>query len=50
MTDSIESMGCEVLGLGKVTQKELLELIVKAKLNAKEGPRIFKYIKSLRNK
>jgi hypothetical protein len=50
MTDSIEAMGCEVLGLGKVTQKELLELIIKAKLNSKEAPEIFKYIKSLKNR
>ena len=50
MTDSIEAMGCEVLGLGKVTQKELLELIIKAKLNSKESPAIFKYIKSLKNR
>lgn len=50
LTDSIEAMGCEVLGLGKVTQKELLDLIVKAKLNPKEGPKIFKYIKSLKNR
>lgn len=50
MTDSLEAMGCEVLGLGKATQIELLDLIIKAKLNTKEAPKIFKYLKSLKNR
>ncbi len=50
MTDSLEAMGCEVLGLGKITHKEVLDLIIKAKLNNKEAPGIFNYLKSLKNR
>lgn len=48
ITDPIESAGCEMLGKGRITQKDLIELVIKAKNNLKEAPRIFNYLKSLR--
>jgi len=50
LTDSLEALGCEVLGKGNITQKELIELIIKAKLNTKEVPVVLKQLKKLRNK
>ncbi len=47
-TDLIEMWGCEVLAKGKITQKELVELVLKAKLDLKEAPAIEKYLKKLR--
>jgi hypothetical protein len=48
VTDPIEAMGCEKLGLGKITQREAIDLIVRAKLNLTEAPQIFKKLKSIR--
>lgn len=48
VTDPIESIGCEKLGLAKITQRELVDLIRKAKLNLEEAPKILKYLKSLK--
>lgn len=50
ITDPLEALGCEVLAKGNIGQKELVELIQKAKLNLKETPSITKYLKSLRNR
>lgn len=50
LTDSLEALGCEVLGKGNITQKELVELIIHAKLNTKEVPVVLKQLKKLRNK
>ena len=47
-TDLIEMWGCEVLGKGKITQKELIELVLKAKLDLREAPVVLKYLKNLR--
>lgn len=47
-TDLIEMWGCEVLAKGKITQKELVELVLKAKLDLKEAPAVEKYLKKLR--
>lgn len=48
ITDPLESVGCEKLSLGLIKQRNLLDLIVKAKLNLAEAPKIYKYLKSLR--
>jgi hypothetical protein len=50
LTDGLEPLGCEVLGKGNITQKELIELIMKAKLDTKEVPAVLKYLKKLRNR
>ncbi len=47
-TDLIEARGCEVLANGKITQKELIELIMKAKRNFAEAPAVLKYLDKLR--
>ena len=47
-TDLIEMWGCEILAKGRVTQKELIDLVMKAKLNLKEAPAVLKYLKKLR--
>jgi hypothetical protein len=47
VTDPLESMGCEKLGKARLTQKELIDLIVKAKLNLKEAPKVLRYLRSL---
>lgn len=49
LTDPLEPLGCEVLAKGRITQKELVELIIKAKLNTKEVPQALKYLRSLKN-
>jgi hypothetical protein len=48
ITDPIESKGCEKLSQGLITQKDLVDLIRKAKLNLDQAPKILKYLKSLR--
>ena len=48
ITDPIEAMGCEVLAKGKISQRDLIELIMQAKLDTKEAPRVLKTLKSLR--
>lgn len=50
LSDPIEAIGCEVLGKGNITQKELIERVVKAKLDISQAPKTFKYLKSLRHK
>ncbi len=47
-TDMIEMRGCEVLALGKITQKELVGLVMKAKLDLSEAPTVLKYLNKLR--
>lgn len=48
ITDPIESTGCEKLSQGRITQKELVALVMKAKLNTDEAPRVLKTLRSLR--
>ena len=48
ISDPLEAMGCEKLGKGLITQKEMIELIVKAKRHLEEAPKIFQYLKKLR--
>lgn len=50
ITDALEPLGCEVLAKGNITQKDLIDLIMKAKLNLKEVPAALKYLKSIRNR
>lgn len=47
ITDPIESVGCEKLKLGKITQKNLIGLIKTAKLDLDEAPRVLKYLQGL---
>lgn len=47
-TDLIEQWGCEVLAKGRITQRELVDLILRAKRNLEEAPAILKLIKKLR--
>lgn len=47
ITDPLETLGCEVLAKGKISQKDLIEIIKAAKQNVKETPRLFRYLKSL---
>ena len=47
-TDLIEQWGCEVLANGKITQKALIDLVMKAKLDLKEAPGVLKYLQKLR--
>lgn len=48
ITDPVEAIGCDKLGQGLISHQEALDLIVKAKLNLSEAPKIFKYLKSLK--
>ena len=48
VTDIIEAQGCEKLGEGLISQKDLINLVVKAKMNVSEAPKILKYIRKLR--
>ncbi len=47
-TDLIETRGCEILAKGKITQKELIALIMRAKLDFKEAPAVLKILNKLR--
>lgn len=38
ITDPIEELGCKKLALGKITQKDLISLIKKAKLDLSQAP------------
>lgn len=48
ITDPIESVGCEVLKAGRITQKELVSLIKQAKLNLHEAPKVLKRLQTLK--
>lgn len=48
ITDPLEPLGCEVLAKGRISQKDLVELIMKAKNNLKEVPAVIKYLRSLK--
>ena len=48
ITDPIESVGCEVLSAGKITQKELVSLIKQAKLNLTDAPKVLKRLQALK--
>lgn len=50
ITDSLEALGCEVLAKGNITQQELIELMIKVKMDLKEAPSVLKQLKKLRNK
>ena len=48
ITDPLEPLACEVLAAGKISQKEVVDLIKEAKTNLKETPRIIKLLRSLK--
>lgn len=48
ITDPIEATGCEKLKKGFIGQRELIQLIMTAKRNLNEAPRVLRYLKSLR--
>lgn len=48
ITDPIESTGCEKLSKGLITQKELVELIYRAKMDTRNAASILSRIKRLR--
>lgn len=48
ITDPLEPLGCEKLAKGLITQKELVELIMKAKMDLSQVSGVLKYLKSLR--
>ncbi len=47
-TDTLESLGCEKLKLGKIRQAQLVQLIVAAKRDLNLVPRTLSYLNSLR--
>ncbi len=47
-TDLLEQRGCEALAKGKISQKEVVELVLKAKLDLKEAPAVLQYFNKLR--
>lgn len=47
ITDPLESLGCEVLALGKITQKDLVEIIVNAKIDLKKAPASIRALKKI---
>ena len=47
ITDPIEFLGCDQLKAGKITQKNLIVLIKKAKLNLAEAPGVLKTLQAL---
>lgn len=47
VTDQIESVGCEKLSKEKITQKELIELVIKAKLDLSLASKILKTLKKI---
>ncbi|MGE3609520.1 MAG: HNH endonuclease signature motif containing protein [Bacteriovoracaceae bacterium] len=47
ITDPIEALGCDTLKNGKITQKEVVELIRKAKLDLTQAKDVFKYLQTL---
>lgn len=48
LTDSIESMGCEIMGKGKLSQSEAIELVKQAKNDPKAAIEVLKYLRKLR--
>lgn len=48
VTDPLEALACDKLSKGKINHRTSLDLIVRAKLNLKEAPAIFKYLQSIR--
>lgn len=47
LTDPLEPLACKVLEKGKITQKAVIDLIMQAKLNTKEVPRIMQQLSRL---
>lgn len=47
VTDPVENIGCQKLADGKISQKELITLIIKAKSDLSKAPQIFLLLKSL---
>lgn len=47
ITDQIESVGCEKLSKEKITQKALIELVIRAKMDLTQAPKILKGLKKL---
>ena len=47
LTDPLESVGCDKLKAAKITQADLIKLIMLAKLNLQEVPRVLQKLQSL---
>ena len=47
LTDPLEPLACKVLEKGKITQKAVIDLIMQAKLNTKEVPRVMQQLSRL---
>lgn len=47
ITDPLEAKGCEKLALGKITQKDLIELIKKAKFDLSLASKVYKQLQGL---
>lgn len=47
ITDPLESLGCEKLRHGLITQKKLVELIKRVKLDTRQAPQAMSYLRSL---
>lgn len=47
-TDLLEQRGCEVLANGRLSQKEVIELLLKAKRDLSQAPAVLKYFNKLR--
>lgn len=47
ITDPLESIGCEKLSKGRITQMNLVKLILQAKKNLPQVPEVLKYLQSL---
>lgn len=46
-TDPLEPLACEVLSKGKITQRELVALILEAKLDYSKVPRVMQHLRRL---
>lgn len=50
LTDQLEPLGCEVLAKGKITQRELVDLIKRAKLDLTQVPRALAHLRRLNSR
>lgn len=48
ITDRIEAIGCEKLKLGKITQRDVVGLILKAKMNLSQADSIYNQLRAIR--
>lgn len=47
VTDALEESVCEKMKEGKLLQKDAIQIIMKAKLNINEAPRILRFVRNL---